>query len=71
MSENSKNASGLLQKVIEINVSQVKAYDYLVMIFEFEKKYDEDCNVYEKVWEYSNKSNASIQNYSNKYLDSN
>jgi len=30
------------------------------MIYEAEKKYDEACEAYEKAWEYSNKSNASI-----------
>ena len=46
--------------MIEINVSQVKAYDYLGMIYDYEKKYSEACEAYEKAWEYSNKSNAAI-----------
>ena len=60
MSDNFKKAEESIQKVLTLNIAQVKAYEYLAMIKERENKLEESCACYEKAWEYSNKNNANI-----------
>ena len=58
--ENFKKAEEAIEKVLTLNVAQVKGYEYLAMIKERENKFEEACSCYEKAWEYSNKNNANI-----------
>ncbi len=61
VSDNEKKAEELLLKIVnDINVAQIKAYDYLGMIKEKHRKYNEACTYYEKAWEFSNKYSANI-----------
>jgi hypothetical protein len=49
-----------LNKVLEINKSQIKALDYLGLLKEHQTNYSGACSDFEKAWEYSCKSNANI-----------
>ena len=60
LTENLKKAEESIQKVLTLNIAQVKGYEYLAMIKEKENKFEEACACYEKAWEYSNKNNANI-----------
>ena len=60
LTENFKKAEEAIEKVLTLNIAQVKGYEYLAMIKERENKLEEACASYEKAWEYSNKNNASI-----------
>ena len=57
---NLKKAEEAIEKVLTLNIAQVKGYEYLAMIKEKENKSEEACASYEKAWEYSNKNNANI-----------
>ena len=60
LTENFKKAEEAIEKVLTLNIAQVKGYEYLAMIKERENKLEEACASYEKAWEYSNKNNANI-----------
>ena len=60
LTENLKKAEESIEKVLTLNIAQVKAYEYLAMIKEKENKFEEACACYEKAWEYSNKNSANI-----------
>ena len=60
MTDNLKKAEEYLRKVLVLNVAQIKAYEFLAMIKDKQKKYEESCAYYEKAWDYSNKNNANI-----------
>ena len=60
LTENLKKAEESIQKVLTLNIAQVKGYEFLAMIKEKENKFEEACACYEKAWEYSNKNNANI-----------
>ena len=60
ITENFKKAEEAIEKVLTLNIAQVKGYEYLAMIKEKENKAEEACACYEKAWEYSNKNNANI-----------
>ena len=60
VTENFKKAEEAIEKVLTLNIAQVKGYEYLAMIKERENKLEEACASYEKAWEYSNKNNANI-----------
>ena len=60
MTDNLKKAEEYLFKVINLNIAQIKAYEFLAMIKDKESKFEEACGYYEKAWEYSNKNNANI-----------
>lgn len=48
-----------LKRIInEINIAQVKAYDYFGMIYEKDGNYKEAINHYEKAWEFSYQNSA-------------
>lgn len=57
---NISKANESLKKAIEINMSQIKAYEYLGMIYEKENNYKEACNFFEKAWEFSSNNSAVI-----------
>jgi tetratricopeptide (TPR) repeat protein len=60
ITENFKKAEESIEKVLTLNIAQVKGYEFLAMIKEKENKLEEACACYEKAWEYSNKNNANI-----------
>ena len=60
MTDNLKKAEESIEKVLTLNIAQVKAYEFLAMIKERGNKFEEACACYEKAWEYSNKNNANI-----------
>ena len=60
LTENFKKAEESIEKVLTLNIAQVKGYEYLAMIKEKENKLEEACACYEKAWDYSNKNNANI-----------
>jgi tetratricopeptide (TPR) repeat protein len=60
ITENFKKAEESIEKVLTLDIAQVKAYEFLAMIKEKENKLEEACACYEKAWEYSNKNNANI-----------
>lgn len=50
-----------LKKILNnLNIAQVKAYEYLGIIYEKECNYKEVCNYLEKAWEFSNQNSAII-----------
>ena len=60
ITENFKKAEEAIEKVLTLNIAQVKGYEFLAMIKEKENKFEEANACYEKAWEYSNKNNANI-----------
>ena len=60
MTDNLKKAEEYLNKVLNLNIAQIKAYEFLAMIKDKENKFEEACGYYERAWEYSNKNNANI-----------
>lgn len=53
-------ANEYLKKVIDINMAQVKAYEFYGMMYENTANYKEACNFFEKAWEFCSYNSAVI-----------